>query len=329
MGGLGVYPEGHGQDQTVGEQIAARVGGYGLHLLVHDDDVLAYWLWKDGKLIDRYWSKPGYFREENRAEEESLVGEVKKFGFVIDDSSQRKLRQILSREYSPPMEYERLQKVGRVLGIRRLAEAYEYLNEEERSTGTRRQFIEVPADPEAMAADAAERKAKRKQRAAVESAARVARKNLVAEGMLLATEERDGSFGPSLELIVDGFAAAWFSFYPRPSQILLHRAPWNLSTPVRSLEVPEDAGAFVAASADGKRLATKIDHAVHVWEATINDEWRHLGDIPLTDQFASVALSPDGSTIAYADEQEVIGIEIASGRKTFFGRRTKSKPSCF
>ena len=55
-GWVGVYPENHGQDETVGEQVAARVGGHALHLLVHDDDVLAYWLWLDGRLVDRYWT---------------------------------------------------------------------------------------------------------------------------------------------------------------------------------------------------------------------------------------------------------------------------------
>jgi hypothetical protein len=71
-GWVGVYPEGNGQDHTVGERLAAAVGGHALHLLVHDDDVLAYWLWHDGKLVDRYWSAPGYFGDARRAEGQSL-----------------------------------------------------------------------------------------------------------------------------------------------------------------------------------------------------------------------------------------------------------------
>ena len=40
-GWVGVYPEGHGQDQAVGERIAAAVGGHALHCTPGDDNTAA------------------------------------------------------------------------------------------------------------------------------------------------------------------------------------------------------------------------------------------------------------------------------------------------
>ena len=51
-GRVGVYPEGHGQNHRVGERLAAAIGGHARNVLVHDDDVPAYWLWHDGRRRD-------------------------------------------------------------------------------------------------------------------------------------------------------------------------------------------------------------------------------------------------------------------------------------
>src|SRR5207244_1348625 len=54
----GVYPSVHGQDLAVSEAIAARFPGIVLHVLVHDDDFLSYLLYRDGRRLDQYSSRP-------------------------------------------------------------------------------------------------------------------------------------------------------------------------------------------------------------------------------------------------------------------------------
>src|SRR5258705_4223 len=64
-GWIGIYPENNGQDETVGREFAQRLDGYLIHLLVHDDDIFLYWFFHDGREIDSYYSRPGYFGDDN------------------------------------------------------------------------------------------------------------------------------------------------------------------------------------------------------------------------------------------------------------------------
>ena len=53
------------QDEAILEKLSARLSSElkspVLAALNHDDDILMYWLFKDGKKIDEYNSAPGYF----------------------------------------------------------------------------------------------------------------------------------------------------------------------------------------------------------------------------------------------------------------------------
>src|ERR1700733_13769397 len=73
-GWVGIYPEGAGQDQSVGQSIAGHLGGEVLQAVVYDDDVMAYWFWYQGQLADSYWSNPGYFNEADRKAQEQMSG---------------------------------------------------------------------------------------------------------------------------------------------------------------------------------------------------------------------------------------------------------------
>src|SRR5690349_10534936 len=73
-GWISLFPENHGQDQQVAERLSKAIGSPVLHLMVHDDDVFAYWLYQRGHELDSYWNMPGYFGEENRAAEERMTG---------------------------------------------------------------------------------------------------------------------------------------------------------------------------------------------------------------------------------------------------------------
>ena len=317
-GWVGVYPDGHGQDHTVGERLAAAVGGHALHVLVHDDDVLAYWLWHDGLLVDRYWSAPGYFGDENRAEEEPLVGDPNRFAFVLDDAGRARLRELLRGGRPSPMESERLERLGRLLGVRQAVQSYECLKEDDCPPRTRRQFTEVPADPGADTAAAAERAAERKRRAAVESLARGTRKRLLADGLLLTTSERDGIVGPSVAAVADGLAVGWSMFHPRPAEVTFHRPPWKNPESGRGLDVPPTAWVGLSAAAERTRLAATLGQTIRAWDVSADDggAWRHVADVDVGQAFG-VRLSPDGATVAHARLGSVVGVDVATGRQAF------------
>ena len=143
-GWIGVYPDNGGQSDRISKAIAAEVGGIAWHVLVHDDSVLAYWLWRDGELIDSYWSCPGYFSEEDRAAQESLTGNPELLAATVGGESE-KLQELLDRNNSAVFEVERLEKLGKLVGIKNLVTSYEYLKdgETEGITGAKK-FTELP-----------------------------------------------------------------------------------------------------------------------------------------------------------------------------------------
>jgi hypothetical protein len=59
------------QDETeiknVGESISKSLNAPVLAVLNHDDDILAYWLFDTGRLLDEYNSCPGYFTDGDNA----------------------------------------------------------------------------------------------------------------------------------------------------------------------------------------------------------------------------------------------------------------------
>jgi hypothetical protein len=53
-GWVGLFPEMSGQDERVGAAIAEQIDADVLHLMVHDDDVFAYWLYRESRLVDSF-----------------------------------------------------------------------------------------------------------------------------------------------------------------------------------------------------------------------------------------------------------------------------------
>src|SRR5262245_22998167 len=84
-GWIGLYPDMNGQNGAVGPAIAEQIDADVLHLIVHDDDIFAYWLYRRGELVDSFWSLPGYFGEENRAKEDAMTGNPEAFRPILDD----------------------------------------------------------------------------------------------------------------------------------------------------------------------------------------------------------------------------------------------------
>lgn len=160
-GWVGVYPSDGGQSDRVGRAIAEAIGGISWHVLVHDDSVLAYLLYRDGVLIDSYWSSPGYFGEEDRAEQEAMAGDPDLLAATVGGDAD-KLRALLDRTNDHVFEVERLIELGKLTGVKNLATAFEYLQagETEGVTGAKK-FIELPKS--ARQKKAAEKRARREQ----------------------------------------------------------------------------------------------------------------------------------------------------------------------
>ena len=53
----------HGLLAHFAGQLSRRLGATAMASLMHDDDVLMYWLFQDGELVDEYSSAPGYFED--------------------------------------------------------------------------------------------------------------------------------------------------------------------------------------------------------------------------------------------------------------------------
>jgi hypothetical protein len=65
-GWTAVFPENYGQDFSACESLSRSTDALAFHVLVHDDDFLAYELRRDGELQDEYNSLPDYFEDVSR-----------------------------------------------------------------------------------------------------------------------------------------------------------------------------------------------------------------------------------------------------------------------
>jgi len=142
---VSVFPQGNGQDMEVSARLVETVVEPLIHVVVHDDDVLAYQFYEGGKLVDAYNSCPDYFGGEPA----DRGGVVERLNSILPDAAKRKtLAELLSMKRFT-FEVERLQKLTELLGLPNAVTAYEYLQDGEQE-GIRqwKQFIHIP-DPKA------------------------------------------------------------------------------------------------------------------------------------------------------------------------------------
>jgi hypothetical protein len=241
-GWVGVYPQDNGQDTTVGQAIAAGLTVPVLHLIVHDDDVFAYQLWRGSEELDWFWSRPGYFGEDERPMQEAAVGRPEVLGEVFGCPIEA-MRELLQRDERVLFEFERLTKFASLLGIPNAVTAYEYLEWGERDNvrGWKR-FEELPAS-----AIADERQAKQERRKQITAG----RKSLKKAGKLLAEKTFRG-------YQVGGHACGESGFVVLMSrgvtgQAELWTPPWT--TKSRKAVAIDGSPYAAAASADGSRIA--------------------------------------------------------------------------
>lgn len=237
-GWIGVYPDNGGQSDRISKAIATEVGGIAWHVLVHDDSVLAYWLYRDGDLIDTYWSAPGYFSEEDRAAQEPLTGNPELLAATIGGEAD-KLRALLDRNNAPVFEVERLEKLSKLVGIKNLVTSYEYLKagETEGITGAKK-FTELP------------RTARKKK--AAEKRDRL--KSLKKQGLLLYREEVGQDDWLQMCASQKGllvFRSRRFRNHPvrvsrcRSTTKTVEELPWSITGCVETA-IPDESGRHVA-----------------------------------------------------------------------------------
>ena len=317
-GWIGVYPSMNGQDERVGASIAAEIDADVLQLIVHDDDVFAYWLYRGKRLVDSFWSVPGYFSEENRREQDAMEGDAEQFRSIIGDQIDRLAALLTRGEEQELSATEQLDEFAKALKVSNALSAYEYLKDGETEEIKKwKQFEEVPADQIAAAKQTA-----RQLRKEVETA----RKQLKAEGALLLHDERKGNERPFGCAVGHGFVVGWADHGPDTIEFRQYGPPWvEIKTP--NIETSKHV-TELASNAGHKRLAISAGDAVHVFDVS-GDEWSRVIDIPETDLAMTVALSADGKLIAHASRERIAVTEIKNNRQICVVPRSDFKQIAF
>ena len=317
-GWIALFPEGNGQDDAVGHAVAEQLDEDVLQLIVHDDDILAYWYYHGRRLLDSYWSCPGYFGEENRQKEEAMSGNPESFKHLVSEGDLPKLADLLDRESDFTFGHEHLSELGKLLKISNAVNAYEYLKSGEcNGVENLDLFVEVPAS---RVKNEAKQKQQKKKRLAAE------REQLKTAGLLIHDDERQdvSAYGCAAG---NGFLVAWpdyrwgtvsFNWYSDPQD---GPAAIELGTPKHLAGVESDSS--------GHRIAFTAGHHVSVWDFR-GGEWVHVCDVPEEEHSVAVAVSADGNLLAHASRREIVVTRIDSRRTALrFAREATSRQIAF
>lgn len=303
-GWIGVYPSLSPHHDTIAQVLAKRLKGTVWRLLVHDDDVLAYWLWHDAELVDSYWSAPGYFGEDNLADEEQMRGDPEVLSRLIGGKT-RALQKLLDRSKRPAFAFQQLEALQRAVGMRNLLTSYEDLK---RFDGAGIEgwsnFEEIP--PEDVSEEAEQ---KRLYRAHYETTWQ----RLKSEGLLLLADvhEEDRPCGCAAD---GGFIVAWPNYRWRRCSFAQYKPPWDKPEILKLDLRPHVTG--VASNASGKRVAISGAGQALVWDITPSG-WKPVVEIPEKHLAAGAAVSPDGKLLVHAstDRETIILTNLANGKR--------------
>ncbi|HYE18113.1 MAG TPA: hypothetical protein VEA69_06700 [Tepidisphaeraceae bacterium] len=304
-GWIGAYPAGDGQDQFTCQAIAERAGGIAIQLVVHDSDVLAYYLWRDGTPVDSYWSRPGYFGE-GEAEQAAMTGDPIVLAAIAThaDSTPEKFARVLERsEAASGFVEERLRELARLLGIENACQSFESMKEEPSGVRGWREFVEVPREDVSR-----EQEDGRARRARINAEV----KRLKKSGALLMSV----SSVRHVELpsaVVGGFAVPTMCGPGMTADdelgIELYSAPFK--TPRRVLST--GPWCRVVAPRGGRFAVVSDGHAPAAVYST-GDDWAAVGALPAESSGRGVVLSDDGRLAATCGRYETRVVEVATGR---------------
>jgi WD40 repeat protein len=268
-GWVAVYPENGGQNQRIAAALAKRVGGDVVWISLHDDDVFAYAVWKDGKRLDEYNSCPDYFGPATAAERKRTAGNPSAFSHILPSGVSA---EIVKRDLEGD-DTEQLEAFARHLGLPNVLTSYDYLmGGETDDVADFSRFVHVPD----RTAELATRR--RKEAAAAEETER-----LKAAGPLLCdmTVSEPRAMGPVprmtsgtrpgefLYALSDHAHAAFGRVAPEVENDLFHLAPPYSAGPIPVGLRLKPTLNQLSLSSSGKYLA--VGHAAGNWSTELWD----------------------------------------------------------
>ena len=312
-GWVAIYPCMNGQDAGLAQAICSKVEGFAVYTMVHDDDVFAYVLYRDGKRIDQFDSTPDYFETVSARKRASLRGKPEAFADLLENNgTEERLRELLSpdRTAGSAFKSQILAEFAGILRLPNACTAYEYLESGE-TEGVEGwgEFLHVPDRSSELAAQAAaaEQTRQRKQ-------------ELRKQGKLLAELASPKAHSvPGLPIVAAhpeqrGFLIGWRTVGESPSNLAQYQPPDWSESEVAGLPaagtlaeaVTSASGRFVALDFVGRKAAT-----------VLFDWWsKHdVASVQTRERVLRMEFMPDDSTLVVVTPNQAIVIDVTSGSK--------------
>lgn len=217
-GWVTLYPSDGGQDERVAASVAKAAGGWAVWVSLHDDDVFAYAVWRDGRVVDRFNSCPDYFGEElSPAVRRRVAGKPAKFADLLPQGvGPAEVKAALEAGESAFAAASQLAAFARCLGLPGVETSYEYLagGETEGVAGWG-EFTHVPKQSRV------DKRADRRRRWRESGA------------LLVEDARRAGPRSPTMPILCPdpmsgGFLSCWCDFGPNAtSTVERHPLPWR------------------------------------------------------------------------------------------------------
>ncbi|MBI4027477.1 MAG: hypothetical protein HY360_21000 [Verrucomicrobia bacterium] len=349
-GWVSIFPEGSGQDASISAEIAKVFPEDVLHLMVHDDDIFAYYFYRKGRCVDQYSSCPDYFGEVSDEEKRHFQGQPELLKDLLPKPENlAELRPLLGmkRGDSFTFEQDRMGRFVKLIGLPNALSSYEYLQQGERQ-GIKgwKQFIQVPD--------------LRSKTMALKARLRAEKKGLTKQGILLAELFPPFSKKEALRCFPqwcqdrtqNGFLICWDRFNVE-SPILSVKSTWT-SEPipsglklgsVHSLKMSPSGKYLAVGHASGdwkmrvwdwsrKKILLEVDHSQAVsWVEFTSDEKfvisqsneviitsletrQPVKSIPISGGIWKAALHPSGSAMVAANQDRLYTIDLSSQKLT-------------
>lgn len=145
---IAVYSQHGGQDERIAASISKKFSGDVLHVLVHDDDIFCYTLFRRGRQIDSYNSCPDYFESVPARERKRLQGQPVLLAHLLPSPDELPALQKLisgSQNDSPLFASSLLEEFAGILRLPNAMTSYEYLMQgETESVEAWDEFIHIP-----------------------------------------------------------------------------------------------------------------------------------------------------------------------------------------
>lgn len=262
-----IYPDSSGQDERISRRIARRLDCDLIHLISHDEDVFLYFVYRGGRLLDRYNSDPGYSEEVSASARRRWRGRPALFADLFAGrATVQEVEGLLAQSGASIWSSEQMVRFASMLGLPHdVQTSYEYLREDEEDVEGWDRYIHVPD---------LSRENARRRREAEEVEARKRRHREAGELLVERVNERPrGAMGYPVACpdAGGGFLACPDAGYgPGPAPLLRYGPPWSAG-PIETGIVFDEADPVLVPSPSGRYLA--IGHGSGSgWRVDLQDE---------------------------------------------------------